>query len=242
MITRIFLILFFSFCSAGLFGEETGLQVENAGEGGGTFTFYDVVFGSGMIGILIWGLLFATSTAALAITIRAVWSLRKSRFLTLGFTEQILPLVESKNYQEAYNACVGSPALAKKIVREVLLVAHLKNKTARQELATAILDREVRAVLRQINSISTCSNIAPMLGLLGTVTGMVDAFLGLGTAMGPEKASVLAISISQALYTTAAGLLIAVPAIVLALIFRNLLEKRVEAVTESVEKILDAIP
>ena len=81
-----------------------------------------------------------------------------------------------------------------------------------------------------------------MLGLLGTVTGMVDAFLGLGTAMGPEKASVLAISISQALYTTAAGLLIAVPAIVLALIFRNLLEKRVEAVTESVEKILDAIP
>ena len=65
MITRIFLILFFSFCSADLFGEETGLQVGNAGEGGGTFTFYDVVFGSGMIGILIWGLLFATSTAAL---------------------------------------------------------------------------------------------------------------------------------------------------------------------------------
>ncbi len=234
---RLFIVFFF--ISADLFGEETGLQVENAGEGGGTFTFYDVVFGSGMIGILIWGLLFATSTAALAITIRAVWSLRKSCFISTGFTEQILPLVESKNYQAAYNACVGSPALVKKIVREVLLVAHLKNKTARQELATAILDREV---LRQINSISTCSNIAPMLGLLGTVTGMVDAFLGLGTAMGPEKASVLAISISQALYTTAAGLLIAVPAIVLALIFRNLLEKRVEAVTESVEKILDAIP
>ena len=116
MITRIFLILFFSFCSAGLFGEETGLQVGNAGEGGGTFTFYDVVFGSGMIGILIWGLLFATSTAALAITIRAIWSMRKSRFISAGFTEQILPLVESKNYQEAYNACVGSPALAKKIV------------------------------------------------------------------------------------------------------------------------------
>ena len=128
MITRIFLILFFSFCSAGLFGEETGLQVENAGEGGGTFTFYDVVFGSGMIGILIWGLLFATSTAALAITIRAVWSLRKSRFLTLGFTEQILPLVESKNYQEAYNACVGSPALAKKIVM-LYFAFYLKNNT-----------------------------------------------------------------------------------------------------------------
>ena len=115
------LIIVFFFISAGLFGEETGLQIGNAGEGGGTFTFYDVVFGSGMIGILIWGLLFATSTAALAITIRAIWSLRQSRFLTPGFTEQILPLFESKDYQGAYNACVGSPALTKKIVREVLL-------------------------------------------------------------------------------------------------------------------------
>ena len=123
---RLFIVFFF--ISAGLFGEETGLQVGNAGEGGGTFTFYDVVFGSGMIGILIWGLLFATSTAALAITIRAVWSLRKSRFLTLGFTEQILPLVESKNYQEAYNACVGSPALAKKIVM-LYFAFYLKNNT-----------------------------------------------------------------------------------------------------------------
>ena len=48
---RLFIVFFF--ISAGLFGEETGLQVGNAGEGGGTFTFYDVVFGSGIIGILI---------------------------------------------------------------------------------------------------------------------------------------------------------------------------------------------
>lgn len=93
------LIIVFFFISASLFGEETGLQVGNAGEGGGTFTFYDVVFGNGMIGILICGLLFTTSTAALAITIRAIWSLRQSRFLTPGFTEQILPLFESKDYQ-----------------------------------------------------------------------------------------------------------------------------------------------
>ena len=50
------LIIVFFFISAGLFGEETGLQIGNAGEGRGTFTFYDVVFGSGMIGVLIWGL------------------------------------------------------------------------------------------------------------------------------------------------------------------------------------------
>jgi len=97
-------------------------------------------------------------------------------------------------------------------------------------------------VLRQINTLSLCGNIAPMLGLLGTVTGMVDAFMGLGAAMGPEKASILAISISQALYTTAAGLLIAVPAITFSVVFRNLLEQRTETVTESLEQILEVIP
>ena len=71
---------------------------------------------------------------------------------------------------------------------------------------------------------------------------MVDAFMGLGTAMGPEKASVLAISISQALYTTAAGLLIAVPAIVLGVYFRNQLECRLETVKEAVEEVLKRLP
>ena len=105
-----------------------------------------------------------------------------------------------------------------------------------------ILDRRVKAILRQINSLSMCANIAPMLGLLGTVTGMVDAFMGLGTTMGPEKASVLAIAISQALYTTAAGLLVAIPAIACTVFCRNTLEKRVEFVTDHLENVLKCIP
>jgi len=203
---------------------------------------YDVVFNSGFIGFLIWALLFATSTVALAVTIRCFWILRKSRFATSAFHAKLLPLLQAGDWQGAYDVCASHSSLAGKTIEAVLLVAHEKSKEQRQEIVLVMFDRKVKEILRQINTLSMCANIAPMLGLLGTVTGMVDAFMGLGTALGPEKASVLAISISQALYTTAAGLLIAIPAITLTLIFRNLLEKRMEWMTDLLDKGLEPIP
>ena len=127
-------------------------------------------------------------------------------------------------------------------MQEELLIAHEKGQKERQELGETILDRRVKYILRLLNSLSMCANIAPMLGLLGTVTGMVDAFMGLGTAMGPEKASILAIAISQALYTTAAGLLVAIPAIASVVFFRNMLEKRIELVSDLLENVLKHLP
>ncbi|MDR0932262.1 MAG: MotA/TolQ/ExbB proton channel family protein, partial [Victivallales bacterium] len=157
-------------------------------------------------------------------------------------TEKLLSLLKSGAWDDAYALCEANLTITTRIAGAILLTAHVKNKVQRQELSVAMLDKEVRSVLRWINTLSLCGNIAPMLGLLGTVTGMVDAFMGLGTAMGPEKASILAISISQALYTTAAGLLIAVPAITFSVIFRNVLEQRAETVAENLEQILESIP
>ena len=203
---------------------------------------YQVIFNSGFIGFLIWLLLFAVSTAALAIAIRCAWSLRPSLFATAAFREKLIPLLKQGDWQGAFDYCEAHSNLAAKIVNEVLLIAHEKGGKERQELVAEMLDRRGKTILRQINSLSMCANIAPMLGLLGTVTGMVDAFMGLGTAMGPEKASVLAISISQALYTTAAGLLVAIPAIACTVFFRNTLEKRVELVTDLLENALKRLP
>ncbi len=202
---------------------------------------YDVVFGSGFIGVFIWALLFATSTGAVAIAIRCWWVLRRQRFKP-EFVETLMPYFQAQDWNGAYAHAQQDGSITARIAFTILSVAYCKTKAERQEIAVAALDREARAIQRQLNSLSMCSNIAPMLGLLGTVTGMVDAFMGLGTAMGPDKASMLAVSISQALYTTAAGLLIAIPAIVMLVFFRNLLERRMEELTESVEKILEAIP
>lgn len=202
----------------------------------------NVVFNSGFIGFLIWALLFAVSTAALAIAIRCIWSLRKKVFVTAIFKEKLISLLKQGMWQDAFDYSKKFSALAATIVQEELLIAHEKGQKERLELGETILDRRVKSILRLINSLSMCANIAPMLGLLGTVTGMVDAFMGLGTAMGPEKASVLAIAISQALYTTAAGLLVAIPAIASVVFFRNTLEKRIEFVADFLEEVLKCLP
>ena len=76
-------------------------------------------------------------------------------------------------------------------------------------------------MLQRVNYLNVVGNLAPMLGLLGTVQGMILAFATLGTTSGAAKNALLAVNISQALYTTAAGLVIAVPAIGSYFFFRN---------------------
>lgn len=206
---------------------------------------YQVIFNSGFIGLLIWILLFATSTMALALVIRSAYLLRRRHFLPkIELAEILKGSLQHENLDVAYEVC-NNPKNGSAICRvicPVLLAAHRQNRQERQETAMTALDKETRRILRPLHLLSMCANIAPMLGLLGTVTGMVDAFMGLGTAMGPEKASILAISISQALYTTAAGLLIAVPVIAFSVLFRNRLERRAESVADLVQKLIDYIP
>jgi biopolymer transport protein ExbB len=202
---------------------------------------YDVIFKSGIIGLLLWIILFLTSTVAMAIAIRCWWLLRRKRFKP-EFVNLLMPYFQAQDWNGAYTKAQQDSSVTARIAFAILSVAYCKTKAERLEIATAALDKEARAVQRQLSSLSTCGNIAPMEGLLGTVTGMVDAFTGLGTAIGPEKASILAISISHSLYTTAAGLLIAIPAIILVVFFRNQMERRMEELADAVEKILDAIP
>jgi len=80
---------------------------------------------------------------------------------------------------------------------------------------------EGEKMMQRVNYLNTIGNLAPMLGLLGTVQGMILAFATLGTEAGAAKNAMLATNISQALYTTAAGLVIAVPALGFYSFFRN---------------------
>ncbi|HOK05285.1 MAG TPA: MotA/TolQ/ExbB proton channel family protein, partial [Victivallales bacterium] len=82
-------------------------------------------------------------------------------------------------------------------------------------------DMENEKLMQRVNYLNLCGAIAPMLGLMGTVTGMVSAFATLATATGAAKAQMLAMSISTALYTTAVGLIISIPAILAYTFIKN---------------------
>lgn len=93
---------------------------------------------------------------------------------------------------------------------------------------------EVAAMGRGIRLLELIGMIAPLLGLLGTVLGMIQSFRSLELAQGAANASILAGGIWQALLTTAAGLIVAIPAVVGAAI----LQARVEAGTREMERVI----
>ena len=106
---------------------------------------YNVIFNSGFIGLLIWLLLFAASTTAVALIIRCIWILRQKRF---GFATKLMPLLKAGDWDDAYAFCEANPTVTMRIAGTILLAAHSKNKTQRQELAVVMLGKEVRAILR----------------------------------------------------------------------------------------------
>ena len=107
---------------------------------------------------------------------------------------------------------------------EYLLKHRAAGREAVSQTAGDIAARDIRSHLSKIYPISIISSLAALLGLLGTVVGMIEAF-GLVALYGDEGgASILSDSISKALITTAAGLIIAIPGVVA----YNMFQKRVE--------------
>ena len=108
-----------------------------------------------------------------------------------------------------------------------------------QEAVTTAADLETEKILQKLTWISVCANLAPMLGLLGTVQGMIMAF---GTiAEGAPDVGALALAIAQALYTTAAGLCVAIPCVTVFYYLRNGANRtflRMEAMTMELIKDL----
>ena len=117
-----------------------------------------------------------------------------------------------------------------------MLEAGSPRKTVEAELAR-LGNAEVAAMNRHIRLLELIAMISPLLGLLGTVLGMIQSFLELELAAGAANASVLAGGIWQALVTTAAGLIVAIPAAVGA----SLLAARVEAGALAIEDVGAAI-
>jgi biopolymer transport protein ExbB len=99
-------------------------------------------------------------------------------------------------------------------------------------------NQEVEAMNRHIRVLELVAVISPLLGLLGTVLGMIESFQQLDLAGGSANASVLAGGIWRALLTTAAGLIVAIPAAAAATLFSTRIEAAAQAIERSVGQLL----
>jgi biopolymer transport protein ExbB len=180
---------------------------------------FEIIFQGG---ILMWPIML-TSIVAMAITIERFIILRRARIDTREFMDTIRQVLRQNRIQEAVDLCDQTDAPVARILRAGIL----KHNRSKVDIREAIEDAghlEIPRLERYLSALATCATIAPLLGLLGTVAGMIKAFAQIQHKQGQVNPSDLAEGISNALVTTAAGLTVAIPI----LIVYNYLVSRVE--------------
>ena len=166
-------------------------------------------------GPLMWPILLC-SILALAIIIERIWYLRKIQIGTRQFLNRVLDKMKQHQIKEALEICE-----AKQIpISRILKAGILKYDRGRQQIKEAIEDAalyEEPHLERNMNLLATIAHISPLLGLLGTVVGLVRCFQIIQTkttALQTVSPADLAGGIWVALLTTVAGLIVAIPAFV----------------------------
>jgi biopolymer transport protein ExbB len=194
---------------------------EEAAPAGNPMGFISVVLSSGVLGILLWGGLLLTSMAGIYLIVDSFVKIRESKIMPPQLLKKVRESMESGDLVKAMEFCRAEPGVMANILMSGFSNAE-EGFDVIQDSVNARADLESEKLLQKVTYLSVVSNLAPMLGLLGTVQGMIWAFATLGTsAAGAAQQSMLAISIAQALYTTAAGLCVAVPAVAFFYFFRN---------------------
>lgn len=169
------------------------------------------VFRSG--GPVMWPLLIC-SLIAVAIVLERAFTLRASRILDPAIVERLSGLAEGGRADRALQFSRENPGLFSNIVGPGLELAAVgeRESVAKEAVEDAGRHQTVR-LHRYLGTLGTIVGISPLLGLLGTVTGMINVFKTIAETGGGQAAQ-LSSGISQALITTATGLLIAIPALV----------------------------
>ena len=152
------------------------------------------------------------SIVALAAFFERLWSLRRDRVVPQSFCVEIIELVRQDRYSDAITLCKKRDASIARIL-EVALEARGEPRALIKERVEEIGRREASELERYLSIIATVASVGPLLGLLGTVSGMIQTFEAIG-AGGIGKMEFVAGGISIALITTFGGLLVAIPAVI----------------------------
>ncbi len=183
--------------------------------------------------------IIACSAISLAIIIERFWALRKKQVIPRHLVAQVWHWHKHKQLdEEKINTMRKESALGR-----VLASGIANSKFDREVMKESIEEtgrHAVHELERFLNSLGTIAAITPLLGLLGTVLGMIQVFTDL-TTHGAGDVSSLAGGISQALITTAAGLLVAIPSLMFYRYFRGRVDELVVIMEQEAIKLIEVM-
>ena len=181
--------------------------------------FFSIIFSGGWVGFLIVMVLFGLSLTAAYLVFEHIMTLRRGEIMPDQLGEQVRQLLAAGRVGEADQACRAQPSFLSFIVLSGLAEIEGGWPAVEKALEDATAEQSAR-LFRKIEYLSVIGNIAPMVGLLGTVSGMIGAFQAIASATKVNPGD-LAEDIGMALFTTAEGLIIAIPLIFAYTIFRE---------------------
>jgi len=195
-------------------GEAGAVSVQEA------TSFYNVVFGCGVVNLIAWIALFAVSLATVAFIIDGCLTIKRQKLIPPELINGVRDSLANGDLAAATAACQVNPSPLSRILQAGFGNVQ-EGYDVTREAVTSCAEMENEKLIQRVSYLNVCGQLGPMLGLLGTVIGMVLAFASLATAAGASKAAMLAIAISTALWTTVVGLLVAIPALLAYTLLKN---------------------
>ncbi len=216
--------------------QSTAFAQEAAKPEGGKPAGEGISFGKKLVHILqsvgcFWCILVPTSLMLLGLVVWLLLDLRGSAAIPAGFVDDFTDTVNKRKFKEAFDMAKEDNSYLGRVLTSGMGRLQYGLEDAR-EAAANTLDAIKGSKDRWNNYIAVIGTLGPLLGLVGTVYGMIGAFLGLGVNGSKE---VLTEGISEALCVTLIGVMIAVPAIALNTFFRN----RITQLTMDVGHVAD---
>ena len=195
-----------------------GAALAGAGEGdsGSSRSLLAILTAGGPVGVVI----MLLSIAAVALVIEHIMTIRTDVLIPPGLGQEVRELLAAGRPDQAQRRCGQQPSFLAFVLGAGLEEVVGGWPAVEKALEDAAAEQSAR-LFRKIEYLSVIGNIAPMLGLLGTVIGMILAFREVADTQGAARAADLAEGIYLALVTTVEGLIVAIPSLAAFAVFRN---------------------
>lgn len=202
--------------------------------------FLEIIFAGGFSTLLIIIVLLGLSLTAAYLVFEQLMTLRRNEIMPERLDEEVHALIKAGQFRQAHELCGQNRSFLSLIIRQGLVEVDGDWSDVEKAMEDATAEQSAQ-LFRRIEYLSVIGNIAPMVGLLGTVVGMIMAFQQVASTQGSAGAGELAEGIYQALVTTVGGLIVAIPSLGAFAVFRNRIDQLVAEAAYRAQRALTPI-
>lgn len=225
-------LLLLTFVAGPAFAQDAAAPA--ASSGGESMSAIQFIKYGGTVGHII----ILVSVVCLGMSIERAIGLKRDNVVPPDVLAQLEQLFEEEEYEEAMTVCEAQPTFLTNVIGAALPKIGTNYETIMDAVGET-MDYEATKIQQSISYINFLSNVAPLMGLFGTVTGMISAFNQISTSPTPPTPAQLAGGIQQALVTTCQGLMVSIPFSVVYFYYRNKVQRMILEVQSIVSELME---